>query len=174
MGIVGQIFSIIAMVFIILSFQCKSNRKLVIVMGTGAILFAISYFLLNQPTAAVFNLIAVVCSIMCLSDKWKNKFSFGFVALLYVVATLVTFEKQWSFNAVWAFVLMAAQIGGSYSLMFGSGKFIRNMRFFFVSPVWLINNTAVGFTIGGTICEIITMVSVIVSFIRYRKTGFEK
>jgi hypothetical protein len=29
------------------------------------------------------------------------------------------------------------------------------------------------FTIGGIICEVITMTSVIVSFIRYRKVGFE-
>jgi len=71
-------------------------------------------------------------------------------------------------------MLMAAQLAASYSLMFKSGTFIRNMRFFFVSPVWLINNTVMCFTVGGIICEIITMISVIVSFIRYRKTGFEE
>ena len=168
MEIWGQIISLIAMVAIILSFQCKSNRKLVVVMGTGALLFAVSYFLLGQPTAAMFNIISFICSIACLKDNLKNKFIFGIIALLYAVATWVTF------NGWWSLVLMVAQIAGSYSIMFRSGTFIRNMRFFFISPVWLINNTVMCFTVGGIICEIITMTSVIVSFIRYRKTGFEE
>lgn len=163
----GQSISIIAMVAIILSFQCKSNRRLVVVIGIGALLFAISYFLLGQPSAAVFNIISVMCSIVCLKDNLKNKFIFGIIVTLYLVATCFTF------NGWWSLVLMAAQLAGSYSIIFRSGTFIRNMRFFFVSPVWLINNTVMCFTVGGIICEIITMLSVVVSFIRYRKTGFE-
>ena len=163
----GQSISIIAMVAIILSFQCKSNRRLVVVIGIGALLFAVSYFLLGQPSAAVFNIISVICSIVCLKDNLKNKFIFGIIVTLYLAATCFTF------NGWWSLVLMAAQLAGSYSIMFRSGTFIRNMRFFFVSPVWLINNTVMCFTVGGIICEIITMLSVVVSFIRYRKTGFE-
>ena len=163
----GQSISIIAMVAIILSFQCKSNRRLVVVIGIGALLFAVSYFLLGQPSAAVFNIISVMCSIVCLKDNLKNKFIFGIIVTLYLAATCFTF------NGWWSLVLMAAQLAGSYSIIFRSGTFIRNMRFFFVSPVWLINNTVMCFTVGGIICEIITMLSVVVSFIRYRKTGFE-
>lgn len=164
----GQIIGLIAMVAIILSFQCKSNRRLVVVIGIGALLFAVSYFLLGQSSAAMFNIIAVICSIMCLKDDLKNRLSFGIIATLYVVATLFTFSGWWSL------VLMAAQIAGSYSVMFSSGTFIRKIRFFFISPVWLINNTVMCFTVGGIICEVVTMISIIVSFIRYRKTGFEK
>lgn len=168
MKIWGQIISLIAMMAIILSFQCKRKRKLVLVIGVGALLFAVSYFLLGQPSAAMFNIIAVICSIVCLKDNLKNKFVFGIIVILYAVATWFTFSGWWSL------VLMVAQIAGSYSIMFRSGIFIRNIRFFFVSPVWLINNTVMCFTVGGIICEIITMTSVIVSFIRYRKTGFEE
>ncbi|MBE7027271.1 MAG: YgjV family protein [Ruminococcaceae bacterium] len=164
----GQIISLIAMMAIILSFQCKSNKRLIEVIGTGALLFAVSYFLLGQPAAAMFNIISAICSIVCLKDNLKNKFVFGIIAALYAVATWFTYDGWWSL------MLMAAQLAASYSLMFKSGTFIRNMRFFFVSPVWLINNTVMCFTVGGIICEIITMISVIVSFIRYRKTGFEE
>lgn len=167
MEIWGQAIGLVGMVAIILSFQCKSNRKLIVVMGAGALLFAVSYFLLGQPSAAMFNLISVVCSIVCLYDKLKNKWIFGVISAMYVVATWLTADGWWSW------ILMSAQILGSYSLMFKSGKFIRNLRFFYTSPVWLVNNTVVCFTLGGTLCEIITMISIIVSFIRYRKTGFE-
>ena len=168
MEILGQIISVIAMVAIILSFQCKSNKKLVVVMGTGAFMFAASYFLLGQPSASFFNIISVICSIVCLYDKLKTKFVFGIIVLLHFVAAYFSYSNWWSL------VLMTAQIFTAYSLMFGSGTFIRNTRFFFVSPVWLINNSLVCFTIGGIICEIITITSIIVSFIRFRKTGFMK
>lgn len=168
MKIWGQIISIIAMMAIILSFQCKSNRKLVSVIGAGALLFAISYFLLEQPSAAMFNIISAICSVVCLKDNLKNKFVFGVILILYAAATWFTFSGWWSV------ILMMAQIATSYSIMFKSGTFIRNMRFFFVSPVWLINNTVMCFSLGGIICEVITMTSVIVSFVRYRKTGFEE
>lgn len=164
----GQIISIIAMGAIILSFQCKSNRKLALVIGTGAFLFAVSYLLLGQPISSVINIISAICSVACLNDKLKNKYVFGVISILYILAAYFTFDGWWSV------ILMVAQLSGSYSIMFGSGKFIRNTRFFLVSPIWLINNTVMCFTIGGTICEIITMASIIISFIRYRKTGFEK
>ena len=86
---------------------------------------------------------------------------------LFVIATYFTYENWWSL------VLMTAVVATAYSMMFKSGAFIRNIRFFFISPIWLVNNTIMCFTIGGLICEIITMTSVILSFIRYRKTGFE-
>ena len=168
MGLLGQGISIIAMLAIILSFQCKSNKKLAVVMGIGALLFATSYFLLDQLSATLFNIISFVCSIICMKENLKNKVVFGVLVALYILATWLTYSDWWSV------VLAAGQIAGSYSIMFGSGKFIRNMRFFFVSPVWIINNTVICFSIGGLICEIITMVSIIISFIRYRKTGFEK
>ena len=164
----GQVVSVAAMVAMILSFQCKSNMKLTMVMGMGALLFALSYLMLGQPSAALFNIVAVICSLVCMKEKLKNRLVFFGVALLYIIATCLAFDNWWTI------VLMSAQIATSYSLMFRSGKFIRNMRFFFVSPVWLVNNTVMCFSVGGTICEVITMVSVIVSFVRYKKTGFEE
>ena len=163
----GQIISIVAMVAIILSFQCKSNKKLAFVYGTGATLFAVSFFMLGQSSAALYNIISAIFSIMCMKNSLKTKFNFGIIVALFLIATYFTYENLWSL------MLMSAVIATAYSMMFKSGTFIRNMRFFFVSPVWLVNNTIMCFTIGGIICEIITMTSIIISFIRYRKTGFE-
>ena len=163
----GQITGIVAMVAIILSFQCKSNKKLTLVYGMGATLFAVSYFMLGQPSAALYNIISAMFSIMCLKNSSKTKLNFGIIVALFVVATYFTYENWWSI------ILLSAVIASAYSMMFKSGFFIRNIRFFYVSPVWLINNIIMCFTIGGIICEVITMTSVIVSFIRYRKTGFD-
>lgn len=168
MQLYGQITGLIAMVAIILSFQCKSNKNLVLVIGTGASLFAVSYFMLGQPSSAIINIIGALCSIVSINKKLKNKYMFVAIALMYVTATLLTFNDWWSF------VLMTAQITASYCIMFKNGTTIRNNRLFFVSPVWLVNNTVICFTLGGMLCEIITMISIIVSFIRYKKTGFSE
>ena len=137
------------------------------VYGTGATLFAVSYFMLGQPSAALYNIISIIFSTMCLKNSLKTKLNFSIIVVLFFTATYFTYENWWSL------VLMTAVIVTAYSMMFKSGTFIRYLRFFFISPVWFINNTIICFTIGGVICEIITMTSVIVSFIRYRKTGFE-
>lgn len=167
MELFGQIISVVAMVAIVLSFQCKSNRNLALVSGTGAGLFALSYFMLAQPSAAVYNIISAVVSIMCLKKSFKTKLNFGISTVVFIIATYFTYENWWSL------ILMTAVIGSAYCIILKSGSFIRKLRLFYISPIWLINNTIMCFTIGGIICEVITMISVIVSFIRYRKTGFE-
>lgn len=163
----GQIISVFAMTAIILSFQCKSNKMLTVVTGIGSLLFAFSYLLLGQPSTTFYNIITVIGSVTCLKESLKNKFVFGCITFLYILASVIAFDSWWTV------VLMTAQVATMYSIIFRSGTYIRNMRFFFVSPVWIINNTLVCFSVGGLVCEMITMVSIIVSFIRYRKTGFE-
>ena len=163
----GQIISIFAMAAIILSFQCKSNRMLTLVTAIGSLLFALSYLFLGQLYTTIYNIITLIGSFMCLNKDLKNKFVFAIIVLLYVLTSVITFENWWTV------ILMTAQVGSMYSIMFKNGTYIRNMRFFFVSPIWIINNTLVCFSVGGLVCEIITLASIIVSFIRYRKTGFD-
>ena len=168
MEILSQIVSIFAMMSIVLSFQCKSNKKLTACLALGAFLFAASYFMKGSYAGAALNILTLFANLACLKESLRKKWVFGIVALAFVVSTCFTMDSWWSW------VLMAAQLSGIYAVMFKSGKFIRNIRFFFISPVWLITNTVVVFLIGGIICETITMASIIISFIRYRKTGFEK
>ena len=163
----GQIISIFAMAAIVLSFQCKSNRMLTVVTCVGALLFAFSYLLLGQYSTTLYNIVTVIGSLMCLMRNLNKKLYFGIIVLLYILASVLAYD------GFWTIVLMSAQIATMYSIMFKSGTFIRNMRLFYVTPIWIINNTLVCFSVGGLICETITLVSIIVSFIRYRKTGFD-
>ncbi len=165
----AQIISLLGMFANIMSFQCKRNRNLFIMQGVGGFLFAISYFMLGSSVSAIFNLINIIRSTVAANDKLSSKKSFVIVSLIYVVATLFTFDSWWSF------ALMATQITGTYMVMFGDGSFIRKVQFFVISPMWLINNSPlVVFSIGGILCEIITLASIVISFVRYRKTGFER
>lgn len=169
MEMIAQIISLIAMLINILSFQCKRTRDLCLMQAAGGFMFAISYFMLGSNVSAAFNLINILRSAVGANERLHTAKYFVLLSLAYVVATLFAFDSWWSF------ALMATQIVGNYMVLFGDGKFIRKVQFFVICPMWLINNSPlVVFSVGGILCEVITMVSIIVSFIRYRKTGFAK
>lgn len=164
----GQVISIIAMILNISSFQCKRNRNLFIVMGLGCLLFSISFVMIKAYPSAVYNVINLIATCLIMKKSFQTRKYFILISILYVIGAIFTYDSLWSV------VPMLAQILATYGMWFGDGAFIRKLRLYIVSPVWLINNMVFAFNIGGIICEIFIMVSTIVSFIRYRKTGFEK
>ena len=70
----------------------------------------------------------------------------------------------------WSIVLFVAQIVQTYAMYFMSGSGIRRAQYFFVSPVWIVNNIIV-FSIGGIVCELFMMTSALVSYLRFGKSG---
>jgi hypothetical protein len=56
-----------------------------------------------------------------------------------------------------------------------NGKTIRVSQLAVVSPLWLLYDLLIPTpSLGGILCEVFNIVSVIVSFVRFRKTGFDK
>lgn len=166
-AIIAQVIGIVAMLFNILSFQCKKTEHLAIAMGIGSLLFSTNYVLVGAFASAGFNIINVLRSASVANKKTHNNILFGVICALYIIITIFTFESWWTI------VLLIAQLTATYVLWYQSGAVIRKVQFFFVSPIWLINNIFFAFTIGGIICELFTIASVIVSLIRYGKDGFE-
>ena len=70
-------------------------------------------------------------------------------------------------------MVLSAMLVSTHVMWKNDGNVIRKAQFFFVSPMWLINNIIV-FSLGGIICESLNMLSIIVSYIRFRKSGFEQ
>lgn len=170
MELTGQIFGILGMLVSILSFQCKRNSRVFLMLGASSVLFAISYVFLGSPLSAVCNIINIVRATFAMNEKCHTKWHWLIVSLLYVIGTYFTYDGWWSF------VLLATQITGAYAMYFGDGTFLRKIQLFIISPVWFTTNIIAvdQIAVGGIICEVFTVISVIVSFVRYRKTGFEK
>ena len=72
-----------------------------------------------------------------------------------------------------SFVVPIMQIAYTVATWKNDGKIIRTVRLYAVTPAWLSYNIVM-FSIGGIICEGFNIISIIVSFIRHRKDGFEK
>lgn len=71
-------------------------------------------------------------------------------------------------------MILTAQIIGTLAMIFNIASFQckKNRHLVFMLGLGSLL-FCISFTIGGIICEIFTIVSVIVSFIRYRKNEFE-
>ena len=165
--IIAQAIGIVAMVVNILSFQCKKNKNLFIVIGIGSVLFSISFLMLGAYVSAIYNVISIIRSTLALNKKFFTKTNFYVLCALYVIGTIFAYDNPWSI------VLFAAQIVQTYVMWFKDGSIIRKAQYYFVSPVWIVNNIIV-FSIGGILCELFMMTSAFISYLRYKKSGFEK
>lgn len=169
MELIGQILGILGMLVSIFSFQCKRNSRVFLMLGASSILFAVSYVFLGSPLSAVCNIINIIRATFAMNQKCHNKKYWFIISSLYIIGTIFTYEGLWSF------VLLATQITGAYAMLFGDGNFLRKIQLFIISPVWLVTNIIAvdQIAVGGIICEVFTVISVIFSFVRYRNTGFE-
>lgn len=165
--IVAQAVGIVAMLFNILSFQCKRNERLLLMLGAGSLLFSTNFMLLGAYASAGFNIVHIFRSVFVIGKKTHNNIMFALICGLYIAVAVFAFDNWWTI------ILLCAQIAPTYALWYKDGATIRKVQTLFVSPVWLINNIFMAFSIGGIVCEVFSIMSVVISFIRYGKDGFE-
>ena len=89
--------------------------------------------------------------------------------MLSSVLSVVVFQELW-----WiAILLLVAQAGGTLAMWTRNGKTIRIAQLSMISPIWIVNNVFY-FSIGGILCEVFNMLSVVISMLRFRKTGYDE
>ncbi|MBQ9976060.1 MAG: YgjV family protein [Clostridia bacterium] len=159
MEIIAQVLSIIGMIGTVFAFQIKKTSHFCIMSVFTCSLFATSYLLLGSPTSAIINLVCAIRGILASNSKTKKKLSFGIICLAIIGVTALTF------NGILSVLVCVAELVGTFAMWFATEIGIRKYRIFIQSPLWLINNVCV-FTIGGIICELFSMVSAIIFWIR--------
>lgn len=156
----------------LISYQCKRNKNYFLFQTGCAIAFAIQFVLLRSWAGMLLNIFSIMRGVIfALGDKCRKR---GYLILIEacfafscVLACLAFGEKWWI-----ALILFAAQGGGTLAMWTRNGKVIRIAQLCLISPMWLINNIYY-FSVGGILCEVFNMISVIVSFIRFGKTGYD-
>ncbi len=162
------------MICAFLSFQCRKNRNYFFLQSGCGLCFAIQFALLGGWSGFLCNIFAIFRGIvMARGEKARKWYFLAFIEAGFVLSTALSIAVF--HEPVWiALLLFVAQGGGTLAMWTNNGKTIRLFQFFASSPIWLVHNTVYAFSLGGILCEIFNMVSVAVSFIRFRKTGFEK
>lgn len=172
--IIAQGFGILGLIFSALSFQEKDNKKLFIMQGIAGLMFFANFILIGAISAALFNLTNLVRGTLFSRNNhkpWQLILISGLYTVCFGIAlvTIIGDAFQIFLSALTYSTLMLMTV-----LMWkGNGKHIRYGQFFASSPSWIIHNIF-NFSLGGILCEIFMMSSVIISFIRFGKDGFEK
>ncbi len=180
MEIVAQILSILSCAVLILSFQVKNNRHLFLMQTIAAAGFGISYLLLGAFTGFLNNVIAFTNTLVLLCNRLRKKYIMYLICAAYVAVPFISlylFNDTWTVRNIIAiiisFIAPITQYAFTVATWKNDGKTIRAVRLFAVTPTWLAYNFVV-LSIGGIICESFNIISIVVSFIRHGKDGFEK
>lgn len=172
--ITAQIFGIFGLAFSVLSFQEKNNKRFQIMQGVAGLMFFMNFILIGAISAALFNLTNLVRGTFFQKKEpelWKLIAVSALYTLCFIfsICLIIGNSLQIVLSTLTYITLMIM----TFLMWKGNGKHIRYGQLFASSPSWIIHNIF-NFSLGGILCEIFSMTSVIVSFIRFGKDGFEK
>ena len=167
----AQGVGIIAMIFLVLSFQMKTPKGILLLQSIGACLFSINFFLLGQYTGAMLNVVAFARAIL-LYNKEKlhtdSNFWLGILGTAYIACYVLTFAVFGEVFVLRNAVLQSLPVLGMFCshLAFRSEEAARVRRISLASSFcWIVYN-AIGFSIGGTLCEAFNIISIFVAMAR--------
>ena len=138
-----------------------------------AVAFTLHFGLLGAWSAMLLNAVVIVRGIFfSLGEKFHKQYIHILIhasLLSCAILSVVVFGEVWWIAAC----IFLAQSGGTLSQWTRNGKTIRMTQMLWVSPFWLINDCYY-FTIGGIFTECFNILSVLISIIRFHKTGYDK
>ncbi len=176
--IVAQGIGIVAMSINILSFQQKEQRNIIFMQIFGSALFSVNMFMLNAVAGGIMNLIGAFRAVVY-SNKKKFRadskwwiVGFTCLCMIFYALTFIVFGKDPTpKNLVIEFLPMISMFVTNIGFACKDGKMVRLLGLISCPP-WLIYNM-VNFVIGGMICDVLNMVSIIIGMIRHdiKRTG---
>jgi len=172
--IIAQIFGIAGLLFTAFSFQEKNNRRFFVMQAAAGLMFFANFALIGAVSAALFNLTNLVRGSLLLKND-RKVWRVGLICSLYTACFVFSLTMIWGdlFQIFLSGITYATLVIMTVLMWFGNGKHIRYGQVLASSPSWIIHNIF-NFSLGGLLCEIFSMISVGISFIRYGKDGFEK
>lgn len=165
--IIAQIAGLIAMAINIMAVQFKKPRQLFICRIIASALWGVNFLLLGSPTGAIINIVNIIRSIFLLNPRTFTKPFLWVTVVLYGAAGLATMDYTLSLLLVLDILIILSQWVDSVGMWTNDFRKIRYCQLFAISPVWLVHNILV-FSIGGIITEVFTIISTVISLIRFR------
>ena len=169
---IAKAIGVVAMAFNILSFQNKNQKNVIAFQLFGGLLFSVSFFMLGAMSGCLLNLIAVIRAVVFVNKQklnaehplWLAAFALAFTTSYVLV--FVAFDKEPTVkNLIIEFLPVIGMLLSTISFRCKDAKSIRAFGIF-VSPFWLTYNV-INFALGGIICEVISIISIIIGMIRF-------
>ena len=161
----------VAVAVFILSYQIKSNRWLFLLQLIGSALFCLQFYLLDAKSGCLSLAVNILRNALMMKyNDWKwvqQKWCPVVIALLFTGVLLLTWNGPVSLLAY------IALVSSTFAYWTNSPRKIRMVNLVCASPCWLAYDVIV-FSLGGIVSESITIVSILVSFLRFGWKGLEK
>lgn len=161
---IGQIIGFAGTALFILSFQIKENKKLFAMQLASFVVCAVHFFMLGAITGSgTMAINSLRCIIMYFyNDKaWaRRKFWPVLLVIVYFINAVLTWDT-------WLSVLpLIGTLSCTYACWSRNPRTIRVINLTLGSPTWLIYDIVQG-SISGSIMESLTILSILISIIRY-------
>ena len=169
--IIAQAIGIVAMCFNLFSYQQKTRKGAIVCQLFGTILFTVNFFLLGAVVGALMNFIGAVRAVIFINKEklradhpaWFIGFTAVYLASYVLTFTLLGKEPS-AVNFILEFLPVIGMIATTFSYRLTDSKAIRKFGLI-SSPAWLVYNIA-NFSVGAIICEVLSLVSIIIGMIR--------
>lgn len=161
--LIAQIVGIIAVVFTFLSYQAKTQKKLITVQSIATAAFALHYFMLGTLAGAVSNIICIFRNI-AYCNKDKRIFSGKYVP--YVFAALIAGFGALAWQGPESLLIIIGIMINTVAMATDNPQHFR-MSILLTSTMVLTYNILV-ISLGGILNECIAIISSVIGLIRYR------
>lgn len=175
--IVYQIIGIVAMLFMVMSFQMKTSRAIIYMQIFSSLLFCIHYILMGAAMGAFLNFVAMVRAYVY-SHKEKCKADhiawLIFFIIIYIGGYIATFtllgKEPTVRNIVLEMLPVIGMVAGTVGFRMKEARSVRSLSLV-NAPAWLIYNLFNG-SIGGAVSDSLSIISLLVGKIRldWKKT----
>ncbi len=172
METIAQVFGILAFIASVVSFQMKTYRQILWVQTLCTVLFVTHFLLLlraGQPdavTGAVLNGISTVRDVILLATEGKRTQKHtAILAAVFSVAVVVVGVLTWSSWVSLLFII--AMVLNTVALSIPDPNMVR--VFIMVSAPFACAYDVLTHSIGGTVNEVVSFLSALTAFIRYRR-----
>ena len=161
---IAQGFTGIAIILGFVSFQLKTQRQLIVAQTATALMFCISYLLLDAPTGLALNLVAIFRNIVYyIRDKKGSKNMLFPIIFACIQGSMGVLTWQGWYSALSA----AGIVINTLCMSFKNPQNVRK-SILFTSPMVLIYNACVQ-SYGGIIYESVAIASSLLGILRTRK-----
>lgn len=169
--IIAQILSMIAMTIALLSFQQKTQKRIVLFQFCSSFLFAVHFILLGAMTGSLLNFMAAGRALVYSKrgQKWADHWSW---IALFCILPLGIYGASFAFFGVKAtlgnlLIELLPTLGMIATTISFRMKKASQVRAFSLisSPLWLTYNVF-NFSIGGILTESFSLISILVGILR--------
>lgn len=165
-NIPAQLIGFVGTLIIVLSYQCKAQRKILLLQIASCAVFTLHFVILGAWTGAALNFVGMLRCIVFSNRAGSRIFNNRIWLYGFCIVSVALGIATWS---NWTSIMPTiAMVTSSFALWSDSAQTNRLISLISVSPLWMIYNLLNG-SISGFVTELIVQTSIIIGLVRYHQ-----